>query len=76
MPPKGSIAVLKGNIAPEGAVIKYAACAPDMHHHTGPARVFNSEEDAQQAIIHNHIEPGDVIFIRYEGAKALAHRKC
>ncbi|EEH0277564.1 dihydroxy-acid dehydratase [Salmonella enterica] len=66
---KGSIAVLKGNIAPEGAVIKYAACAPDMHHHTGPARVFNSEEDAQQAIIHNHIEPGDVIFIRYEGAK-------
>ncbi|MGS9174523.1 dihydroxy-acid dehydratase, partial [Salmonella enterica subsp. enterica serovar Infantis] len=39
------------------------------HHHTGPARVFNSEEDAPQAIIPNHIEPGDVLFIRYDGAK-------
>lgn len=65
----GSIAVLKGNIAPDGAVIKYAACHPDMHHHIGPARVFNSEEDAQHAIIHNQVEPGDVLFIRYEGPK-------
>ena len=65
----GAIAVLKGNIAPEGAVIKYSACKPDMHQHTGPARVFDSEEDAQEAIIHNRINPGDVIFIRYEGPK-------
>lgn len=65
----GAIAVLKGNIAPEGAVIKYSACSPDMHQHTGPARVFDSEEAAQDAIIHNRINPGDVIFIRYEGPR-------
>lgn len=65
----GSIAILKGNIAPDGAVIKYAACRADMHQHTGPAKVFNSEEDAQQAIINNRVEPGDVLFIRYEGPK-------
>ncbi|QBH96730.1 dihydroxy-acid dehydratase [Limnobaculum zhutongyuii] len=66
---KGSIAILKGNIAPDGAVIKYAACRADMHQHVGPAKVFNSEEDAQQAIIHNRVNPGDVLFIRYEGPK-------
>jgi len=65
----GAIAVLKGNIAPEGAVIKYSACSPDMHQHTGPARVFNSEEAAQDAIIHNKVNPGDVIFICYEGPR-------
>ena len=65
----GSIAVLKGNIAPDGAVIKYTACSPDMHKHTGPAKVYNSEEAAQEAIINNKVNPGDVIFIRYEGPK-------
>jgi dihydroxy-acid dehydratase len=65
----GAIAVLKGNIAPEGAVIKYSACDPKMHQHCGPAKVFNSEEAAQEAIIGNKIDPGDVIFIRYEGPR-------
>lgn len=65
----GSIAVLKGNIAPDGAVIKYTACSPDMHKHTGPAKVYNSEEAAQEAIINNKVNPGDVIFICYEGPK-------
>lgn len=65
----GAIAVLKGNIAPEGAVIKYSACSPSMHRHTGPAKVFNSEEAAQEAIIANKINPGDVIVIRYEGPR-------
>jgi dihydroxy-acid dehydratase len=65
----GAIAVLKGNIAPEGAVIKYSACSPSMHQHSGPAKVFNSEEAAQDAIINNKIDPGDVIFIRYEGPR-------
>jgi dihydroxy-acid dehydratase len=65
----GSIAVLKGNIAPEGAVIKYSAVIPSMHQHVGAAAVFNSEEDAQTAIIAGEIKPGDVVFIRYEGPK-------
>lgn len=65
----GAIAVLRGNIAPDGAVIKYSACSPKMHRHTGPARVFDSEEGAQEAIINNRIEPGDVIVIRYEGPR-------
>lgn len=65
----GSIAVLKGNIAPDGAVIKYAACRQDMHQHTGPAKVYNSEEEAQEAIINDRVNPGDVLFIRYEGPK-------
>ena len=66
---KGSIAVLKGNIAPEGAVIKYSAVIPSMHQHVGPAAVFDSEEDAQKAIIGGKIKPGDIVFIRYEGPK-------
>ena len=66
---KGSIAVLKGNIAPEGAVIKYSAVIPSMHQHIGPAAVFDREEDAQTAIIGGKIKPGDIVFIRYEGPK-------
>lgn len=66
---KGSIAVLKGNIAPEGAVIKYSACVKELHSHKGPARVFNSEEEAHQAVVKGHINPGDVIVIRYEGPR-------
>ena len=65
----GSIAVLKGNIAPEGAVVKYSAMAPDMLTHEGPARVFNQEEDALQAILQDRVQPGSVIVIRYEGPR-------
>lgn len=65
----GAIAVLKGNMAPDGAVIKYSACSPDMHQHTGPAKVYDSEEAAQDAIIHNRVDPGDVLVIRYEGPR-------
>jgi dihydroxy-acid dehydratase len=65
----GAIAVLKGNIAPGGAVVKYSAVAPEMYHHTGPARVFDSEEDAQSAIVGGTINPGDIVFIRYEGPR-------
>jgi len=65
----GSIAVLKGNIAPEGAVVKYSAIAPNMLTHEGPARVFNREEDAHKAILQGGIQPGSIILIRYEGPR-------
>lgn len=65
----GSIAILKGNIAPDGSVIKYSACVKEMLHHTGPARVFNSEEEAHQAVVDGKINPGDVLVIRYEGPR-------
>ncbi|MGI6066751.1 MAG: dihydroxy-acid dehydratase [Bacillota bacterium] len=63
----GGLAVLTGNLAPEGAVVKHAAVAPEMHQHVGPARPFNSEEKAIEAIINGKIMPGDVIVIKYEG---------
>jgi dihydroxy-acid dehydratase len=66
----GTIAVLRGNIAPEGAAVKFSAVAPDMLTHTGPARVFNREEDALEAIIQGRIESGSVIVLRYEGPRA------
>lgn len=65
----GSIAVLDGNLAPQGSVVKYAAVKPDMHQHIGPAAVFDSEDDAQSAIIAGEIRPGSVVVIRYEGPK-------
>lgn len=65
----GSIAVLKGSLAPDGAVVKYSAVVPAMHKHTGPAAVFNSEEAAQAAIITGKIKPGAIVIIRYEGPK-------
>ena len=65
----GGIAVLFGNLAPDGAVVKRAAVAPEMLVHRGPARVFNSEEDATEAIMKMNIRSGDVIVIRYEGPK-------
>ena len=65
----GGIAVLKGNLAPEGCVVKRSAVAPEMMRHTGPARVFNSEEEAITAIYAGKIVPGDVVVIRYEGPK-------
>jgi dihydroxy-acid dehydratase len=65
----GGIAILFGNLAPEGAVVKRAAVAPEMLVHRGPARVLNSEEEATQAIINGSIKSGEVIVIRYEGPK-------
>jgi len=66
---EGGMRVLKGNLAPDGAVIKHSACAKEMFVHVGFARVFNSEEDAVEAILAKRIKPGDVIIIRYEGPK-------
>lgn len=65
----GGIAILYGNLAPGGAVVKKAGVAEEMLQHTGPARVFNSEEEAVQAINGGQIQKGDVIVIRYEGPK-------
>jgi len=65
----GGIAVLRGNIAPDGAVVKRSAVAPEMMKHSGPARVFESEDAAFAAIMENRIKKGDVIVIRYEGPR-------
>ena len=65
----GSIAVLKGNIAPEGSVVKYSACNKKLYNHRGPARVLDSEEEAHKAVVTGGINPGDVIVIRYEGPR-------
>ncbi|OGP49258.1 MAG: dihydroxy-acid dehydratase [Deltaproteobacteria bacterium RBG_13_43_22] len=65
----GGIAILYGNLAPEGAVVKQSAVAPEMMTHSGPARVFNSEPEAQKAILGKKIKKGDVVVIRYEGPK-------
>lgn len=65
----GGIAVLKGNIAPDSAVVKRSAVAPEMMKHSGPARVFDCEEDAIAAILGGKIVSGDVVVIRYEGPK-------
>ncbi len=65
----GGIAVLKGNLAPEGSVVKRSAVLPEMLVHEGPARVFDCEEDAQAAINAGKIAAGDVVVIRYEGPK-------
>ena len=67
--PTGSISVLYGTIAPEGAVVKNAAVDPEMLVHSGPARVFDQEEAALAAILGGQIVPGDVVVIRYEGPK-------
>jgi len=67
--PQGGLAILHGNLAPEGAVVKSAAVAPEMLIHSGPARVFDREEEALEAIFGGRIMPGDVIVIRYEGPK-------
>lgn len=65
----GGIAVLKGNLAPDGCVVKRSAVAPEMLQHKGSARVFECEEDAIDAIHAGNIKPGDVVVIRYEGPK-------
>ena len=66
---EGGIAVLKGNLAPEGSVVKRAAVAPEMMTHSGKARVFDCEEDALNAIYGGQINAGEVVVIRYEGPK-------
>jgi dihydroxy-acid dehydratase len=66
---QGGIAVLYGNLAPDGAVVKQSAVADEMLVHRGPARVFDSEEEAQKAILGGTIRPGDVVVIRYCGPK-------
>jgi dihydroxy-acid dehydratase len=66
---EGGIAVLSGSLAPQGAVVKQTAIHPDMLVHKGPAKVFNSEDEAKSAISKNKIEPGDVVVIRFEGPK-------
>ena len=65
----GGLAILKGNLAPDSGVVKRSAVVPEMMVHEGPARVFDCEEDAIEAILGGRIHPGDVVVIRYEGPK-------
>jgi dihydroxy-acid dehydratase len=65
----GGLAILFGNLAPDGAVVKQAVVAPEMRQHTGPARVFESEEAATAAIMAREFSEGDVLIVRYEGPK-------
>ena len=66
---QGGIAILKGNLAPDGGVVKQSAVAPEMLVNEGTARVFDAEEEATQAILGGKIKPGDIVVIRYEGPK-------
>ena len=65
----GGLAILKGNLAPKGAVVKSAGVAPNMLKHTGPAVIFNSQEEAGEGILAGKVKAGDVVVIRYEGPK-------
>jgi len=67
--PQGGIAILRGNLAPDGAVVKQSAVAPAMQVNEGKARVFDSEDRAIAAILGEKIKPGDIVVIRYEGPK-------
>ncbi|MDL2260242.1 dihydroxy-acid dehydratase [Deltaproteobacteria bacterium OttesenSCG-928-K17] len=66
---EGGLAILYGNLAPDGAVVKQSAVADNMMKHSGPARIFDSEEEATEAILAGAIKPGDVVVVRYEGPK-------
>src|SRR5919197_6072842 len=68
--PEGGIAVLRGNLAPQGAVVKYFSVPDEMHVHVGPARVFDFEDTAIEALLSRQVQPGDVVVIRYEGPRA------
>jgi dihydroxy-acid dehydratase len=68
--PEGGVAVLRGNLAPGGAVIKHFSVPKEMHVHVGPARVFDTEDRAVEALLNRQIKPGDVVVIRYEGPRA------
>ncbi len=67
--PEGGLAVLKGSLAPEGAIVKQSAMAPEMQHHSGPARVFDSEEEAIAGLKAGRIHAGDVVVVRFEGPR-------
>ena len=67
--PEGGLRVLRGNLAPDGAVVKQSAVSAEMRHHTGPARVFDSEDAATAAIFGGQIREGDIVVIRYEGPR-------
>jgi dihydroxy-acid dehydratase len=67
--PEGGLAILRGNLAPAGAVVKASAVEDEMSKFRGPARIFESEEDAMKAIMDKKIRPGEVLVIRYEGPK-------
>jgi len=66
---QGGIAILRGSLAPEGAVVKQTAVSASMMRHTGPARVYNSEEESMAGIVGGGVKAGDVVIIRYEGPK-------
>ena len=66
---RGGLAILFGNLAPDGAVVKVAAVAPAMLRHCGPARIYNSQEEACAGILNRQVQPGDVVVIRYEGPR-------
>ncbi len=68
---EGGLAILKGTLAPDGAVVKQSGVDPKMLQHVGPARVFETEEAVREALLQHQINPGDVIIIRYEGPKGL-----
>jgi len=65
----GGIVVLRGNLAPEGAIVKASGVHPAMMHHAGPARVFDCEEDVQESLLGGRVHPGDVLVVRYEGPR-------
>jgi dihydroxy-acid dehydratase len=67
--PEGGIVVLRGNLAPEGAVVKASGVSPQMLRHTGPARVFDAEEAVQDCLLGGRVRPGDVLVVRYEGPR-------
>ena len=71
----GSIAVLRGNLAPEGAVIKHTACPKEMFRAVLNARPFDSEEECLDAVLHHRVQKGDAVFIRYEGPKGSGMRE-
>ena len=68
--PEGGVAVLRGNLAPQGAVVKYFSVPDEMHVHVGPARVFDFEDSATEALLARRVQPGEVVVIRYEGPRA------
>ena len=65
----GGLSMLYGNLAPDGAVVKTAGVAPNMLQHTGPAVIFEGEEDAYNGIVFGKVKPGDVVIVRNEGPK-------
>jgi dihydroxy-acid dehydratase len=67
--PEGGLVVLHGSLAPDGAIVKKSGMSPKMYEHTGPARVFNNEEEVGDALLSGNINPGDVLVIKYEGPK-------